>query len=180
MRRSLRCCRGMEKRRAPFEPCHNFKFSSQISILIRSAFDPTTDLLLLLLYVVACPDSPMIYWNAAANKGPYIRGIQNGVWKHRTTTKTTETTIIIFIKVFHSKFHMCSVSETIINVCECVIENCLPVPFFLHVFWVWSGPVQSTATGFFHPPTLAAASAEVWRRRQGGFTIQNGQHCHRA
>lgn len=78
LRRSLRCCRGMEKRRAPFEPCHNFRFSSPISILIRSAFDPTTDLLLLLLYVVACPDSPMIYWNAAANKGPYIRGIQNG------------------------------------------------------------------------------------------------------
>lgn len=47
----------------------------------------------------------------------------------------------IFIKVFHSKFHIIIFvyfwssqarhSPTIINVCECVIENCLLVPFFL-------------------------------------------------
>lgn len=47
----------------------------------------------------------MIYWIAVANKG---KGMSNGGLGSNSnrTTATEETTIIIFVKVFHSKFHI--------------------------------------------------------------------------
>lgn len=45
----------------------------------------------------------MIYWIAVANKG---KGMSNGGLGSNRTTATEETTIIIFVKVFHSKFHI--------------------------------------------------------------------------
>lgn len=105
----------------------------------------------------------MIYWIAVANKG---KGMSNGGLGSNRTTATEETTIIIFVKVFHSKFH-------IIIIFVCSRRSLMSANASLEtVCWFLSFPTslrssrearQSKATGFFmHPPGRSSS------RRGGG------------